>query len=149
MALPLVAASLSQVEELVGPLVGVSRRLAEEFWPGPLSLVVAAPAAVASAVHGGTGTVAIRVPGHAVARALAEAYGGPVTATSANRSGEPAPTEVSGAGGISADRRVFVLDGGRTPGGAASTIVDARVTPIRIVRHGAVPAERVLRSLHE
>jgi tRNA A37 threonylcarbamoyladenosine synthetase subunit TsaC/SUA5/YrdC len=43
----------------------------------------------------------------------------------------------------------LVLDGGVTPGGAPSTIVDARMTPIRIVRHGAVAAERVLRSLHE
>jgi L-threonylcarbamoyladenylate synthase len=149
MALPLIAASLSQVEQFVGPLGGASRQLAEEFWPGPLSLVVDAPASVASAVHGGTGTVAIRVPGHAVARALAAAHGGPVTATSANRSGEPAPTEASAAAGIGADRRVLVLDGGRTLGGAPSTIVDARVTPIRIVRHGAVSAERVLRSIHE
>jgi L-threonylcarbamoyladenylate synthase len=149
MALPLIAASLTQVEQFAGPLEGVSRQLAEAFWPGPLSLVVEAPAVVVSAVHGGTGTLAIRVPGHAIARALAAAHGSPVTATSANRSGEPAPTEASGAVLISADRRVLVLDGGRTPGGAPSTIVDARVTPIRILRHGAVPAERVLRSIHE
>jgi L-threonylcarbamoyladenylate synthase len=149
MALPLVAASLTQVEQFAGPLIGVSRQLAERFWPGPLSLVLEAPATVAPAVHGGTGTIAVRVPGHAVARALAEAYGSPVTATSANRSGEPAPTEASGAADIGVDRRVLVLDGGVTPGGAPSTIVDARMTPIRIVRHGAVAAERVLRSLHE
>ena len=84
-----------------------------------------------------------------LARALAEACGHPLTATSANRSGEPAVEEVAGIAAIAADRRVVVLDAGRTPGGAPSTIVDARVTPIRIIRHGAVPSDRVLRSIHE
>jgi L-threonylcarbamoyladenylate synthase len=149
MALPLIAASIPQVERLVGPLADINRRLARAFWPGPLSLVFDAPPSVAEAVHGGTGTVAVRVPEHAIARALAEAYGCPITATSANRSGEAAPTEATGAAGIGTDRRVLVLHGGPTPGGAPSTIVDARMTPVRIVRHGAVPAERVLRSLHE
>lgn len=149
MALPLIAASLSQVERLTGALAGHNRQLADAFWPGPLSLVLDAPPSVAPTVHAGTGTIAVRVPGHAMARALAEAHGGPITATSANRSGEPAPTEPAGAAAITADPRVLVLDDGRTPGGEPSTIVDARRTPIRIVRHGAVPVERVLRSLHE
>ena len=149
MALPLVAASVAQVEQFAGPLREVNRQLAAAFWPGPLSLVLDAPPSVAAAVHGGTATVAVRVPGHEIARALAETYGTPITATSANQSGEPAPTETSGLAAISGDRRVFVLDAGRTPGGEPSTIVDARTRPIRIVRHGAVPVERVLRSIHE
>ena len=149
MALPLVAASFSQVERFVGAMGDINRQLAETFWPGPLSLMFDAPASVASVVHGGTGTVAVRVPGHAIARALADVYGLPITATSANRTGEPAATEPSGVTAIGADPRVLLLDGGRTAGGPPSTIIDARLTPIRIVRHGAVPAERVLRSLHE
>ena len=149
MALPLVASSLGQVETLVGTLRGANARLAAEFWPGPLSLVLDAPASIAPAVHGGTHTVAIRVPAHPMARALAEACGHPLTATSANRSGEPPVEDLTGIPLIAADRRVVVLDGGRTPGGAPSTIVDARVTPVRIVRNGAVPSDRVLRSIHE
>jgi L-threonylcarbamoyladenylate synthase len=158
MALPLVAASIAQVEEFVGLLGDANARLAAAFWPGPLSLVFDAPAAIVPAVHAGTHTVAVRVPAHAIARALAETYGHPLTATSANRSGEPAPVEiaeiaeiaeVAGIAAIARDRRVVVLDGGRTPGGAPSTIVDARTTPVRIIRDGAVPSERVLRSIHE
>ena len=149
MALPLVASSLGQVETLVGTLRGANARLAAEFWPGPLSLVLDAPASIAPAVHGGTHTVAIRVPAHPMARALAEACGHPLTATSANRSGEPPVEDLTGIPLIAADRRVVVLDGGRTPGGAPSTIVDARVTPVRIIRNGAVPSDRVLRSIHE
>jgi L-threonylcarbamoyladenylate synthase len=149
LALPLIAASVSQVEQFVGPMDDVNRRLAEAFWPGPLSLVFDAPQSLADAVHAGTRTVAVRVPGHSVAQALAAMYGCPLTATSANRSGEPPPTEPSGLMALAGDPRVLLVDGGRTPGGAPSTIVDARATPIRIVRHGAVPAERVLRSIHE
>jgi L-threonylcarbamoyladenylate synthase len=149
MALPLVAASMAQVETLLGPLQGASARLAAVFWPGPLSLVLDAPPSIAPAVHGGTHTVAVRVPAHAIARALAEAYGHPITATSANRSGEPPVEDLAGLAAIAADRRVVVLDGGRTPGGAPSTIVDARATPVRIIRDGAVPSDRVLRSTHE
>ena len=149
LALPLVASSLGQVERFVGPLRGASARLADEFWPGPLSLVLDAPPAVAPAVHGGTGTIAIRVTSHPVARDLADACGHPVTATSANRSGEPPADDLAGISTIARDRRVFVIDGGRTPGGEPSTIVDARVTPVRILRPGAVPSDRVLRSIHE
>jgi L-threonylcarbamoyladenylate synthase len=149
MALPLVASSLAQVENLVGTLRGANAQLAADFWPGPLSLVLDAPASIAPAVHGGTQTVAVRVPAHPMARALAEAYGHPLTATSANRSGEPPVEDLAGMATIAGDRRVVVLDGGRTPGGAPSTIVDARVTPVRIIRDGAVPSDRVLRSIHE
>ena len=148
-ALPLVAASVAQVEQYFGALRGANARLATAFWPGPLSLVLDAPASIAPAVHGGTRTVAVRVPAHAMARALADAYGHPLTATSANRSGEPAVEVVTGIAAITEDRRVVVLDGGRTPGGLPSTIVDARGTTIRIIRHGAVPSDRVLRSMHE
>jgi L-threonylcarbamoyladenylate synthase len=149
MALPLVAASIDQVEEVFGPLRGDSARLAAAFWPGPLSLVLDAPKSIDAAVHAGTGTVAVRVPAHPVARGLAAACGHPLTATSANRTGEPAADDVRGIGVMARDPRVLVLDGGRTPGGSPSTIVDARVAPVRVVRDGAVPSERVLRSTHE
>src|SRR5215831_14189983 len=86
-ALPLIAASSRQVEALCGQLGSTAARLAATFWPGPLSLVFDAPGSVSVAVHGGSRTLAIRVPAHTVGRALAEAWGGPITATSANRTG--------------------------------------------------------------
>jgi L-threonylcarbamoyladenylate synthase len=145
-ALPLMAASRAQVEAACGAMSEGTRRLADAFWPGPLALVVDAPGGLAPAVHAGTGTVAVRVPAHAVARALAEAFGGLVTATSANRSGEPPASTVASLGALAADARLFVIDGGPAPGGDASTIVDARGAAPRLVRAGAIAWDRVLES---
>jgi len=146
MAVPLIAASLGQVEAAVGRLRGASARLARAFWPGPLSLVLDAPAWMASAVHGGRRTVAIRVPDHAVARALAGAFGRPVTATSANRTGDAPAETADDLTAFAADPRVFVIDGGRTRGGAPSTLVDARAGDPVCVRAGAIAWDRVLTS---
>jgi len=146
-ALPLVAGSFDQVLRAFGDLQILSRRLATEFWPGPLSLVVDAPASLDAAVHGGRRTVAVRVPDHRVTRTLALAWGAPLTATSANRSGAPPARSVDDLSALSAGDGLFVIDGGVTAGGAASTIVDARQTPVTLVREGAVSWNRVLESL--
>lgn len=146
-AVPLVAASSDQVQAFCGPLDPRSARLASIFWPGPLSLVVDAPDSVSAAVHGGRRTLAIRVPAHVVARALAAAFGRPVTATSANRAGALPAASVATLGDLATDGYVLVVDGGTTIGGAPSTIVDARGAVPTLVREGAVPWRRVLESL--
>lgn len=147
-ALPLISVSIETVEQFCGTLDPASRTLAREFWPGPLSLILNAPARVAPAVHGGTHTIAIRVPADRVARALAEAFGHPLTATSANRSGHPPARDAAALSALMAiDASLVVIDAGETAGGAPSTIVDARVTPARLVREGAVPWSRVLTFL--
>ena len=69
-ALPLIAADAEQVAARLGPLPPDGRRLAEKFWPGPLTLLVPAPAALARDVTGGTGRVGVRVPAHGIARAI-------------------------------------------------------------------------------
>jgi L-threonylcarbamoyladenylate synthase len=142
-----VAGSVGQVERTCGPLDERSARLARIFWPGPLSLIVIAPAAFADAVHAGLGTIAIRVPNHAVARALADRWGAPLTATSANRSGDRPATRVEDLGDLADDARVLVLDAGPAAGGPPSTIVDARRSPPTLVRAGAIAWSRVLESL--
>jgi L-threonylcarbamoyladenylate synthase len=147
-ALPLVAASLAQVEDGCGRLGARAQRLAARFWPGPLALVVDAPAPLAAGVHGGRGTIAIRVPAHAVTRALCEAWGGPLTATSANRSGAPPARTAAELGDLADDARVLVVDAGAAPGGRPSTIVDVRAASPALVRAGAIDWERVLESLH-
>ena len=146
-ALPLVASATRQVEALCGPLGSTAGRLAATFWPGPLSLVFDAPSSVSVAVHGGSRTIAIRVPDHAVARALAEGFGGPITATSANRTGADPASEPGALGALAEDPNVYVIDAGRTIGGAPSTIVDARGSPLTLVREGAIAWNRVLESL--
>ena len=80
-----IAADMGQVARDAGRFTPLARALAGRFWPGPLTLVVAASAALNPRLLGGGATVAVRVPDHAVARALAAALGHPVTATSANR----------------------------------------------------------------
>jgi L-threonylcarbamoyladenylate synthase len=124
-------------------------RLAARFWPGPLSLVFDAPASVAPETHAGRRSIAIRVPAHAVARSLCEAFGGPVTATSANRAGAPPARAAGELGSVGDDPHVLIIDGGEVPGGAPSTIVDARARPPLLVREGAISWTRVLESLQE
>lgn len=148
-ALPFVAASRAQIEAAFGPLTGLSRRLADRFWPGPLSLVLDAPATIAPAALAGGATIAVRVPDHPVARALVAAFGAPLPATSANRSGDPAVRSAPELSSIASDSRVLVVDAGPSPGGAPSTIVDARREPPRLIRAGAVGWDRVLTSTQE
>lgn len=137
-ALPLVAADVDQVSACLGQLSELGRRLASRFWPGPLTLIVPASSALAPAVSGGTGTVAVRVPAHPVARALCLACAMPLTATSANISGAPAtenPDEVALALEGAVD---LLVDAGRTPGGPPSTIVDASGSTAVLLRAGAI-----------
>lgn len=146
MAVPLIASSPAQVTQAFGELPGSSGRLAMTFWPGPLSLVLDAPSWMTPAVHGGRKTAAVRVPDHGVACALAAAFGRPVTATSANRSGAAPASDAEGLAWLAGDPRVFVIDAGATRGGAPSTIVDARGEDPVCVRAGAIAWERVLTS---
>ncbi len=147
-ALPLIACSGAQVEEATGELTERERRVVTQAWPGPLAIIRPAPAWVPPAVHAGTGTVAIRVPDHRVSRLLAESLGWVIAATSANRSGAPPVDRVDRLDAITRDPRVLVVDGGSTPGGPPSTIVNLRDEPPRCVREGAVPWSRVLDWLH-
>jgi L-threonylcarbamoyladenylate synthase len=142
-ALPLIAADAVQIQQHLGTLSPVGARLAGRFWPGPLTILVVAPPALARDVSGGTGTVGVRVPADAVVRAIAAACGRPITATSANISGEPAtadPEEVERSFG---DRIDLLIDTGRTRGGVPSTIVDITGPEPRLVRAGAIPWDEV------
>ena len=144
-AIPFVAASRAQVTVWCG-LDGDLVTLADAFWPGPLSLICNAPTTIEPAIHAGLGTVAVRVPAHAVARSLAYAWGSPVPASSANLTGQPPAVTIDDLSSIASDD-LLVIDGGPAAGGAPSTIVDARKRPPTLVREGAIPWERVLHSL--
>ena len=142
-ALPFIAASRAQVEAWCGALTGASARLADG-WPGPLTIVLDAPSVVDRAALGGAGTIAIRVPDHPVARALALVWGAPLPATSANRSGAAPARTVDALDAIADEPGVLVIDAGPAPGGAPSTIVDARGGTPTLVREGAIAWSRVL-----
>jgi L-threonylcarbamoyladenylate synthase len=146
---PLIAASRSQIEACCGALGEAETRLAEQFWPGPLSLVLPAPDEVDPAVHGGAGTIAVRVPALSIARDLADVVGYLVTATSANQTGAPPAVRTADLDGLAADPRVLIIDGGSTLGGLPSTIVDLRRAEPTLVRDGPIGWNRVLESLRQ
>ncbi|OGX38286.1 MAG: threonylcarbamoyl-AMP synthase [Omnitrophica WOR_2 bacterium RIFCSPHIGHO2_02_FULL_68_15] len=107
--------------------------LARRFWPGPLTLILPR--------RGAAGTVGIRVPRHPVAEALLSAAGVPVAASSANRSGQPAPTTAEAAVAALGEFVEVVVDAGPCAVGAPSTVVDCTVTPPVIRRAGALAQE--------
>lgn len=144
---PLVASDEAQAAAQAGALTPLARRLAAEFWPGPLTLIVTANAALCARVHASTGRIAVRVPGHATARALARMAGHPITATSANISGDAAPTGAAPIIATLGDRIDMLLDAGPTVGGLPSTIVDATGSAPVLIRPGVVAWERVLEFL--
>jgi L-threonylcarbamoyladenylate synthase len=114
--------------------------LAEAFWPGPLTLVapVRDAAAVCDLARAGLDTVAVRVPGHPLSRAVLAAFGGAVVAPSANRSGRPSPTTFQDAFDETGDKAAVALDGGPCAVGLESTVVAVLDGPPRLLRPGAV-----------
>src|SRR5260221_7854552 len=125
---------------LAGPL---ARKLAERFWPGPLTLVLPKRPAVPAEVSAGLDTVAVRVPAHPLARALLVEAGLPVAAPSANLFGRPSPTLAEHVLHDLRDRIDAILDGGRATLGVESTIVDVSNGRPRLLRPGGVPLEDI------
>jgi L-threonylcarbamoyladenylate synthase len=125
-----------------------ARRLAQAFWPGPLTMVLDRHPNVSLSITGGQGSVAVRVPKHPLTLRLIRAFGRPVVAPSANRFTKLSPTsaeDVRTELGAAVD---FILDGGPCRFGVESTIVDLRNGGARLLRPGAIPAERIEGTLH-
>jgi L-threonylcarbamoyladenylate synthase len=136
-AVPLIASDLEQVIASLGSLPALGRRLAVHFWPGPLTIVVPAPPSLAS-VAASDGTVGVRVPRHAAARALCREADLPLTATSANISGVDASSSPDVVARSLGDRIDLLVDAGATPGGPPSTLVDVTGNVPRQIRAGAI-----------
>jgi L-threonylcarbamoyladenylate synthase len=117
--------------------------LAERFWPGPLTLVVRKRDVVPPIVTAGGPTVGLRVPSLAAARALIEAAGVPLAAPSANRAGRVSPTTADHVWRGLAGRIDLLLDGGPTPGGLESTVLDVSCSPPRLLRPGLVSQQQL------
>ncbi|MEV7541149.1 L-threonylcarbamoyladenylate synthase [Streptomyces sp. NPDC089915] len=135
---------LAGAHQLDGWVAGVpetARLLAERFWPGPLTLVLPRSPRVPLEATGGLETVAVRVPDHPVALALLSAFGGGVTAPSANRFGSVSPTTAEHVRTELGDRVDLILDGGPSDVGVESTIVDLTGPAPAILRPGGVTRE--------
>jgi L-threonylcarbamoyladenylate synthase len=109
--------------------------------------VIDAQPSLDARVHGATGRVAVRVPAHTLARALARTAGHPITATSANIAGEPAVASATELSRALVERIDVLVDGGPTVGGLPSTIVDVTTGTPSLIRAGVVPWARVLEFL--
>jgi L-threonylcarbamoyladenylate synthase len=130
-----------------GGFTPLAEILAAKFWPGPLTLVVPASALVCELARSGLATVALRVPAHAVAQKLLALFGKPVVAPSANRSGHVSPTRAEHVIADLADEIDAVLDGGPTPLGLESTIIDCTGEAPFLLRLGGVPRVEIERAL--
>jgi L-threonylcarbamoyladenylate synthase len=144
-AIAVLVAQAADLREVAASLTPAAQRLAEAFWPGPLTLVVlkhpGLPAAVSSLP-----TVGVRLPDHPVARRLLELTG-PLAVTSANRSGEPNTVTAQAVLAQLDGRLELVVDGGRISGGVPSTVVDCTGPELRLLRAGPITEADLQRVL--
>ena len=139
---------VAMAEALAAAFSPLAHALARRFWPGPLTLVVPARGGLPEPLTAGTGTIGVRMPGHAEALALVAGVGGPVTAPSANPPGREPPRRLEDA------RRYFgtaveaYVDGGELPG-SASTVVAVEGDGVRILREGLLARAAIDAALAE
>jgi L-threonylcarbamoyladenylate synthase len=143
------AADAAAARRLAASWPDRAERLAERFWPGPLTLVVARSATVPDVVTAGGPTVALRVPAHPVALALLREAGLPIAAPSANRSSRLSPTRAEHLLRDLGGRIDLILDGGATQGGIESTVVDVTRDPPRLLRPGLITVTSLEAELDE
>ncbi len=132
----LIAADPAAAFALADEVPPLARRLATAFWPGPLTLVLPARRGLHEAVVGPDG-VGVRVSSHPIARDLAAAFGRPITATSANLSGQPPITQPADLRAVFGGKLKVILEDGMLAGGAPSTVVAVTRTGYRTIRRGA------------
>jgi len=139
---PVLVSAATTVDALATGIPAYARTLIEEFWPGPLTLVLQQQRSLQWDLGDTRGTVAVRMPDHALAREILERTG-PLAVSSANTTGAPAATDADQAEEMLGELVELIIDDGAAAGGAASTIVDATGEQGRILRRGALPLERL------
>ena len=145
--LPLLLAATEEMSECAAEVPELAWRLAELFWPGPLTLVLRKAERVPAVVSGGGDTVALRVPGHEVPRRIVRALGRPITGTSANRSGRQAAITADEVRRAFGDELNLIVASTVPPNGLASTVLDLSEQVPRIVRPGAVTPQEIEKAI--
>jgi L-threonylcarbamoyladenylate synthase len=152
-AIPVLIADVKGVDRLTPDFSAKAAQLARSFWPGALTLVVAArphlPRGVTTVSGDGMQTVAVRVPDNALAGGIIAAAGGALAVTSANRSGAAPAVEAREVSGLGLAQPLLIVDGGRAPGGVPSTIVSVTAEGVEVLREGAIPAMTIAAALAE
>ena len=146
-AIPILIGDPEHLEKIGTNIPNAARRLASRFWPGALTILVPKREDLPEAVSANS-TVGVRVPDHDVARALLRAAG-PMAVTSANISGAQSPVTAQDVHEQLEGRIALIIDGGRTPGGVASTLVDCTAAELKILREGPITLEELHSALND
>ena len=144
-AIPILMGDADDLHKVVASVPEMGFVLAGRFWPGPLTLLLPKHPSLPEGISN-LPTVGVRVPDHAVARALLQAAG-PMAVTSANLSGLPSTTLAGEVLAQLGGRIPLILDGGRTPGGIPSTVVDCTGADPKILRQGPISRDEILKAL--
>jgi L-threonylcarbamoyladenylate synthase len=144
-AIPILIGDLDDLLKVSAEVPDIALRLAARFWPGPLTVVVLKHPELPEAVSA-TPTVGVRIPDHSVTRALLR-IAGPMAVTSANLSSQPNPSTAQEVYAQLGGRIAIILDGGKTPGGVPSTVVDCIGAEPQVLRAGPIPKSEILKVL--
>jgi len=144
-AIPVLIGDQEDMEKVGINIPTVAHQLAARFFPGPLTVVIPKQPTLPESVSA-IETVGVRVPDHEVARALLRAAG-PMAVTSANISGQPSPSTAQEVLAQLGGRIDLIIDGGTTPGGVPSTLVDCTGKELKILREGPISLEEIRRKL--
>jgi L-threonylcarbamoyladenylate synthase len=145
-AIPVLISDIEDVDRVAMDIPDAARTLASRFWPGPLTILFPKRADLPESVSA-TSTVGVRVPDHETARALLRAAG-PMAVTSANISGAQSPVTAEEVHQQLGGRIPLIVDGGRTPGGVPSTLVDCTGAELRVLREGPITLTQLLAALN-
>jgi L-threonylcarbamoyladenylate synthase len=141
-AIPVLIGDVEDINKPASEVLLMARKLAERYWPGPLTIILPKRFGLPDSVSA-TNTVGVRVPDHLAARSVLRAAG-PMAVTSANISGQPSPSTAEEVFVQLNGRIALILDGGRTPGGVPSTVVDCTGTNPTIIREGPISLHDIL-----
>ncbi|MBE3118230.1 MAG: threonylcarbamoyl-AMP synthase [Candidatus Atribacteria bacterium] len=141
-AIPVLIGDADDLAKVSAEVPEIALKLAARFWPGPLTLVMPKHPKLPEAVSAAP-TVGVRLPDHPVARALLR-LAGPMAVTSANLSGQPSPSTAQEVFAQLGGRIALILDGGKTPGGVPSTVVDCIGVEPQVLRAGAIPKSEIM-----
>jgi L-threonylcarbamoyladenylate synthase len=141
-AIPVLIGDVDDLAKVTAAVPEIALKLAARFWPGPLTLVVPKHPDLPEAVSA-TPTVGVRIPDNPVARALLR-LAGPMAVTSANLSGQPSPSTAQEVFAQLGGRIALILDGGKTPGGVPSTVVNCVGAVPQVLRAGPIPKSEIL-----
>jgi L-threonylcarbamoyladenylate synthase len=144
-AIPVLIGDIDDLDKIAMDVPSLVQMLASRFWPGPLTILVPKKPGLPESVSA-TSTIGVRVPDHEVARALLRAAG-PMAVTSANLSGQASPTTAEEVLAQLGGRIKLIIDGGKTPGGAPSTLVDCTGDEIKILREGPITKKELQSAL--